>query len=108
MAAPKPRVKVPPTASAGDVIAIKTLISHEMESGQRKDKDGNVVPRKIINKFTCEFNGVKVFETDIDPAISANPYIEFNAKVAESGTFKFTWVDDDGSVYTHEAQIEVK
>ena len=108
MAKPKPRVKVPKSASAGEVITIKTLISHKMESGQRKDKDGNVIPRKIINKFTCEFNGAKVFECDIDPAISANPYMEFTAKVTESGEFKFTWVDDDGSVYETAKKIEVK
>ncbi|MCG6859619.1 MAG: thiosulfate oxidation carrier complex protein SoxZ [Salaquimonas sp.] len=108
MAAPKPRVKVPKTASAGDIITIKTLISHTMESGQRKDKDGKPIPRKIINKFTCEFNGQKVFECDLDPAISANPFFEFNAKVNESGAFKFTWVDDDGSVYSSESKIEVK
>ena len=105
---PKPRVKVPKTAAAGEVIVIKTLISHEMESGQRKDKDGNPIPRKIINTFTCEFNGQTVFSCDLDPAISANPYFEFNAKVTESGTFKFTWVDDDGSLYTDEQAIEVK
>ncbi len=107
MATPRPRVKVPKSASAGEVITIKTLISHEMESGQRKDKDGKVIPREIINKFTCEFNGTKVFECDIEPAVSANPYFEFSAKVPESGTFKFTWVDDDGSVYTDEQKITV-
>ena len=53
----KPRVKVPKTAAAGDSITIKTLISHKMESGQRKDKEGNVIPRSIINRFTCDFNG---------------------------------------------------
>jgi sulfur-oxidizing protein SoxZ len=108
MATPKPRVKVPKTASAGEVIVLKTLISHDMESGQRKDKDGKVIPRKIINKFTCEFNGAPVFSCDMDPAISANPYFEFTAKVSESGTFKFTWVDDDGSTYSDEQKIEVK
>ena len=108
MATPKPRVKLPKSASAGEVITIKTLISHTMESGQRKDKDGNVIPRQIINKFTCEFNGQTVFTCDIDPAISANPYFEFTAKVPESGTFKFTWVDDDGSVYTDEKEIALK
>ncbi|PWJ84465.1 sulfur compound chelating protein SoxZ [Pseudaminobacter salicylatoxidans] len=107
-AAPKPRVKVPKTAKAGEVVLLKTLISHEMESGQRKDKDGNTIPRKIINKFSCEFNGEQVFSCDIDPAISANPYFEFSAKVNESGAFKFSWVDDDGSVYTDEQKIEVK
>ena len=108
MATPKPRVKVPKTASAGDVITIKTLISHEMESGQRKDKQGKLIPREIINKFTCEFNGKEVFSCDIDPAVSSNPYFEFNAKVAESGTFKFAWVDDNGETYTDEQKIEVK
>jgi sulfur-oxidizing protein SoxZ len=108
MATPKPRVKLPKSAAAGEVITIKTLISHEMESGQRKDKDGNAIPRQIINKFTCEFNGQPVFSCDVDPAISANPYFEFNAKVGESGTFKFAWVDDDGSVYEHEEKIEIK
>ncbi len=107
MASAKPRVKVPKSASAGDVITIKTLISHKMESGQRKDKDGNPIPRQIINKFTCAFNGETVFECDLDPAVSANPYFEFNAKVNEGGTFTFTWVDDDGSTYTEEKSIEV-
>ena len=104
----KPRVKAPASAAAGEPFAIKTLISHEMESGQRKDKDGNPIPRQIINKFSCEFNGQPVFSCDLDPAVSANPYFEFNAKVNESGTFKFTWVDDDGSVYETENEITVK
>lgn len=107
MANIKPRVKVPKSASAGEVITIKSLISHPMESGQRKDSDGKVIPRKIINAFTCEFNGTKVFSCEIEPAISANPYLEFSAKVPESGTFKFTWVDDDGSEYTDEQEIKV-
>ncbi|MBP1847428.1 sulfur-oxidizing protein SoxZ [Rhizobium petrolearium] len=106
-AQPKPRIKVPKEAKAGEVVSIKTLISHEMESGQRKDKDGKVIPRKIINKFACEFNGTPVFSCDIDPAISANPYFEFSAKLTESGTFKFTWIDDDGAIYTDEQKITV-
>jgi len=108
MASVKPRVKVPKSASAGEVVTIKTLISHPMESGQRKDKDGKPIPRQIINKFTCEFNGQPVFSCDIQPAVSANPYLEFTAKVSEAGTFKFTWVDDDGSVYTDEKEIALK
>lgn len=105
--ASKPRVKVPKKASAGEVVSIKTLISHEMESGQRKDKEGNTIPRKIINKFVATFNGEEVFSADIDPAVSANPYFEFNAKVNESGTFEFKWIDDDGSEYTTSEEITV-
>ena len=103
----KPRVKVPSSASAGETITIKTLISHPMESGQRKDEDGNVIPRSIINRFTCDFNGENVIDVTLEPAISTNPYFEFQATVPESGEFKFTWHDDDGSVYEEAEPIEV-
>ena len=102
-----PRVKVPKSASAGDVITIKTLISHTMESGQRKDGDGNLIPRSIINRFTCEFNGQMVVDVTLEPAISTNPYFEFQSLVPESGTFTFTWYDDDGDVYTDTKEIAV-
>ncbi|MCX7566139.1 thiosulfate oxidation carrier complex protein SoxZ [Sulfitobacter sp. F26169L] len=103
----KPRVKVPKKATAGDSITIKTLISHKMESGQRKDKEGNVIPRSIINRFTCEFNGENVVDVTLEPAISTNPYLEFEAMVPEAGEFKFTWYDDDGSVYEETKEITV-
>jgi len=105
--ADKPRLKVPKQAKKGEVIEIKTLIAHTMESGQRKDKDGNTIPRKIINKFTCEFNGKPVFSANLDPAIAANPYLQFSAKIEESGTFRFSWTDDDGTVTTAEENISV-
>lgn len=103
----KPRVKVPSKASAGEVVTIKTLISHPMESGQRKGKDGNLIPRSIINRFTCDLNGANVIDVTIEPAVSTNPYFEFDAKVDASGEFKFTWYDDDGSVYEDAKSIEV-
>ena len=103
----KPRVKVPKSASAGEAITIKTLISHTMESGQRKDSDGNVIPRSIINRFTADFNGQNVIDVTMEPAISTNPYFEFEATVPESGEFTFTWYDDDGSVYTESKSIDV-
>jgi sulfur-oxidizing protein SoxZ len=106
-AKPTPRVRVPSTAKAGDLIEIKTLISHEMESGQRKDAAGNTIARKIINTFTAEFNGKKVFEASWHPAISANPYQSFFFKAAESGEFTFSWKDDDGSVYQSKNKLTV-
>lgn len=107
MAKAKPRVKVPRSASAGEVITIKTLISHPMESGQRKDKSGNPIPRKIINHFAVDFNGENVMSVDLDPAISANPYFQFDAVVPEAGEFHFKWTDDDGSVYETKKKIKV-
>ena len=102
-----PKVRVPKTAKKGEVIEIKTLMPHVMESGQRKDKDGKPIPRKIINKFVAEFNGKPVFSADIEPAVAANPYLQFSAKVNESGTFKFSWTDDDGTVTNSEHKIDV-
>ncbi|WP_417720862.1 thiosulfate oxidation carrier complex protein SoxZ [Salipiger sp.] len=103
----KPRVKVPKSASAGEAVTIKTLISHPMESGQRKDSSGNAIPRSIINRFTCDFNGRNVIDITLEPAISTNPYFEFEARVDEAGEFKFTWYDDDGSVYEDSKSIEI-
>ncbi len=103
----KPRVKVPKTAAVGDTITIKTLISHKMESGQRKDKEGNLIPRSIINRFTCEFNGQSVVDVKMEPAISTNPYFQFEATVPEAGDFVFTWYDDDGSVYDTKKSVKI-
>jgi len=106
MATVRPRVKVPRSAKAGDVVTIKTLISHPMESGQRKDKEGNTIPRKIINHFQATFEGEPVFVAEIEPAVSANPYIEFSMKVPGPGTLRFEWTDDDGTVYDLEEKID--
>jgi|SRR5215470_4344207 len=102
-----PRIKLPKEAKKGDIIEIKTLLPHVMETGQRKDQSGNTIPRKIINKFSCEFNGKPVFSADLEAAVAANPFMQFTAKVEESGAFKFTWVDDDGTVTTAEEKITV-
>jgi len=107
MADVKPRVRVPKTASAGEAITIKTLINHQMESGVRKDKDGNLIPRQIINRFVCTFNGETVLDVAVEPAVSTNPYFEFQALVPETGEFTFQWFDDDGSIYETTAAIEV-
>lgn len=108
MASVKPRVKVPASAKKGEVIEIKTLISHKMETGLRKDKKtGKPIPRKIINRFTAKFNGEPVFSMDMEPAVSANPYIKFNMKAEKSGEFEFTWVDDDGKNYTAKKKLAV-
>ena len=103
----KPRVKVPKSAAAGETITIKTLISHKMESGQRKDGDGNVIPRSIINRFVCAFNGETVIDVKLEPAISTNPYFQFDAIVPEAGEFTFTWYDDDGDIYETSKEIAI-
>ena len=103
----KPRVRIPKSAKKGEVVEIKSLIEHKMETGQRKGKDGNKIPRKIINRFECKFNGAMVFASDWHPAISANPYLAFHFRAEESGEFEFKWVEDGGAEYTKKAKITV-
>jgi sulfur-oxidizing protein SoxZ len=97
MAEAKPRIRVDKKqVRKGEVVDVKTLISHVMETGLRKDASGKLIPRMIINTFNCEFNGEFVFGCDLERAVSANPYFEFKFKPTQSGTLKFTWIDDDG------------
>ena len=102
-----PRVRVPKDVKAGDIIEIKTLISHEMETGRRLDSQGKVVPRKIINSFIARFNGREVFRAAWHPSISANPYQSFFLKATESGLLDFIWKDDEGTEYKSSAQLNV-
>lgn len=104
----KPRIKLDKKeAKQGDLVEVKALVSHIMETGQRKSADGQVIPRKILNKFTCTVNGKEVFSADFEPAVSANPYIQFKFKATESGPVVLTWFDDDGSKIVGEDSIKV-
>ena len=106
--AAKPRIKLDKKeATKGDIVEVKALVSHVMESGQRKDSAGNTIPRKILNKFTCTVNGKQVFAADFEPAISANPYIQFKFRALESGPVVLTWTDDDGTTIVGEEKITV-
>jgi len=105
--AKKPRVKLPKKAKAGDVVQVKTLATHKMETGNRKDKKGNKIPRLILNKFACTFNGAEVFSADMHPSVSANPYISFFITAKESGTYDFTWTDDKGATIKTSKDIAV-
>src|SRR5258706_3363457 len=101
------RVRVPPKAKKGEVIEIRAVITHPMESGQRVNEVGRKVPRHIINRFVCSFNDTEVFAADWFPSITPNPYLSFHTVATESGTYSFAWVDDDGTDYTATSPIEV-
>ena len=92
----KPRVKLPESIKTGEVIEIKTLISHPMETGLRKDKDGNAVPRNIIHTFAATFDGQPVFRASLMPGISANPFVSFTLRVPAKGELVLSWTDDAG------------
>jgi sulfur-oxidizing protein SoxZ len=105
--ATKPRIKLPESAKVGDLIEIKTLISHVMETGQRKDAEGKPIPRSIINTFSVTFAGTEVFSAELQPGISANPYIAFFMKVPGPGEFQFTWLDDAGVKVVEKIKLNV-
>ena len=101
-------INVPAKAKRGDVIEIRTLTSHIMETGFRHTADGRLVPRDIITSFTCRFNGAEIFRADLFPAIAANPFLSFFTTASESGRFEFEWIGDNGFVATASAAIIVE
>jgi sulfur-oxidizing protein SoxZ len=101
-------IKVPESARRGEVIEIKTLISHAMETGYRRTQLGARVPRDIIRLFVCTYNGTEIFRAELHPAIAANPFIVFTTIASESGTIAFTWTGDNGFSVTESATILVE
>ena len=101
-------INVPKNAKRGDVIEIKTLMSHIMETGYRHTAEGEMVPRDIITSFACRYNGTEIFRADLFPAISANPFITFFTVATESGKFEFEWTGDRGFSATATASITVE
>jgi sulfur-oxidizing protein SoxZ len=101
-------VNVPKRAKPGEIIEIKTLMSHIMETGYRRTAEGEIVPRDIITSFSCRFNGAEIFRADLFPAIAANPFISFFTVATESGKFDFEWIGDNGFGATASASITVE
>jgi len=101
-------INVPKKAKRGEIIEIKTLMSHIMETGFRHTASGQLVPRDIITSFTCRYNGVEVFRADLFPAIAANPFITFFTVAKESGKFDFEWIGDNGFADAASATITVE
>lgn len=100
-------LNVPKTARAGEVIEIRTLIAHPMETGYRPGENGQVLPRDIIRRFSCRYNGELIFSAELYPAISANPYLAFNTVATASGTISMTWEGDNGFSQTENVAIAV-
>lgn len=101
------RVSVPREAKRGEVIEVRALIQHPMETGFRRTHLGEPIARNIITRFACRYNGTEVFRADFHSAVSANPYISFFTVAAESGTLTFTWTGDNGFSANAEATISV-
>lgn len=100
-------VNVPVTVKRGEAFEIKTLVQHVMETGFRRTQLGEVIPRDIIRRFVCTYNGAEVFRAELHPAIAANPLLAFTTVATESGTIEFTWTGDKGFAVTESARITV-
>jgi sulfur-oxidizing protein SoxZ len=105
---PSALINVPAKAKRGDIIEIKTLMSHIMETGYRHSASGEVIQRDIITSFACRYNGNEIFHVDLFPAIAANPFITFFTTATESGKFEFEWIGDNGFSETASASIIVE
>jgi sulfur-oxidizing protein SoxZ len=101
-------INVPKTAKRGEVIEIKTLISHPMETGYRRGNSGELIPRDIIHALVCTYNGEEVFRAELHPAIAANPFLSFFTVATESGVIALTWTDDHGTSETRLSNITVE
>jgi sulfur-oxidizing protein SoxZ len=101
-------LSLPARAKRGEVVEIRTLVAHAMETGFRRTQLGEVIPRDIITLFTCSYNGAEIFRAELHPAIAANPLLAFTTVATESGTLEFRWSGDRGFSMTESATITVE
>lgn len=104
----RPRLKLPASAAVGEIIEIRTLLEHPMETGLRKTPDGRTIDRDILASFRAEANGTPVLNVDFRNATSANPYLVFHARISGPTDFKFVWTHEDGRSIDTAARVDVK
>ena len=100
-------INAPSTAKRGEVIEIRTTIGHPMETGFRSGDEGKVLPRNIIQRFSCRYNGELVFSAELFSAVSANPYLAFHTVALETGTLALTWEGDNAFMHTENVSLIV-
>ena len=101
-------ISVPAKARRGQIIEIRAMLAHPMETGFRPDSKGRLIARDIVNRFECTFDGEPVFACDLFPAISANPYLSFTMTAVATGELMFRWRDDKGAMVEEKRRIEVE
>jgi sulfur-oxidizing protein SoxZ len=104
----QPRVQAPSEVAKDEIFEVRTLISHPMETGLRRDESKHVIPRHLINKFTCRYNDAVAFSVDMHESIAANPYLSFYLRATESGRLQFFWEEDGGAVYSLASSVTVR
>jgi sulfur-oxidizing protein SoxZ len=103
----KARLRVPLTAKRGEIVKIRVMVEHPMESGFRHNNVGKLIPRHIATEFDCRYNGREVFRAFLYPAVSTNPYFFFYLVAQETGDLVFSWKDDRGGTLSETTQLTV-
>lgn len=103
----KGRVRIPERVVRGEVVEIRAMVEHPMDSGFRVDNMGRTIPRHIVESFTCSYGGTEVFRARLHPAVSTNPYFLFYVRASDSAELVFTWTDDQGGRTTETAMLRV-
>jgi len=101
------RLQIPREARRGDLIELRIVIQHPMETGYRHDDVGRLIKRNVINSLVCSLNGARLFSAELSPGIAANPYLQFYTVAEASGEFEFSWVDDEGTMGSERQSIVV-
>jgi sulfur-oxidizing protein SoxZ len=101
------RIKAPAKAVKGEVIELKAMIQHKMETGYRRDRYGRQIPKDILRQFECTYNDEVVFRAEFFPAVAANPILVFHTVAKESGSLVFKWIDEAGVEVFDKVELEV-
>ena len=101
------RIRLPTSAKRGELVEIRVLVQHAMESGQRRDASGAIVSRKILNRLAVRYGGQDVLSARLEPAMAANPLFTFFLRAEATGMIELTWTDDDGSIHRSEHKLTV-
>jgi sulfur-oxidizing protein SoxZ len=101
------RIQLPAKAKKGDIVEVRVLIQHPMETGYRHDDVGHLIKRNVINLLSCSYDGVEVFRADLSSGIAANPYVQFYTVAEKSGELEFYWIDDEGKQGSEKQSIQV-
>jgi sulfur-oxidizing protein SoxZ len=100
-------IRMPAQAKAGEVVTVRAMVRHPMESGFRHDNVGKPIPRHIVESFVCRYGGREVFRAQLSSGVTTNPYFQFYLRALETGDVNFTWVDDRGRVFEAVSRLEV-
>ena len=90
------RLRVTPSARRGEIVEIRLLVQHPMETGFRRDVQGRAIPMNVVNQVVARYDGREIFRAELGSGIAANPYLSFFTTATASGEVEVSWIDDAG------------